>query len=235
MSQRMSLLIKRQLDGWLRSKAKRPPRIQFIGVFDTVKALNDKNLHDISFNDSTQHFRHALALNEDRKAMEPEYAFTNFVEERTKLVRRSIVQAWFVGAHIDMGGSAKNDGLSLYPLQWILGESEAKGLKLEFTKLVHPRAIIDNPLHVIHPRNEDEGKGCDPWKCTTSNSINVLVQDLRNVHELDVYNQRYSIKINSRKGFYWDRQNREPFARNGWLKGHCTFGRSVLRFLHIIR
>ena len=167
--------------------------------------------------------------------MEPEIAITNFGEEKTKLVKRSIVQAWFVGAHIDMGGSARNDGLALYPLQWILGESRAKGLVLEFTRLAHPRAIIDNPLRVIYPIHDDEGKGCDPWICTTSNNIVVRLQDLRNVHGLDIYKQRYSIKINSRKGFYWDRQDREPFGKDGWLKGHCTFGRLFLNFLPITR
>lgn len=168
--------------------------------------------------------------------MRPEYAFTSFSEGRTKLVKRSIVQAWFVGAHIDMGGSARNDGLALYPLQWILGESQAKGLVVEFVELAHPRAIIDNPLRVIYPIRENEGKGCDPWICTTSNDINVRVQDLRNVHDLKDYKQRYSIKINSRKGFYWDRQDREPFGKDGWLlKGYCTFGRSLSCFSHIIR
>lgn len=81
--------------------------------------------------------------------MSPEYAFANFGEEKTSLVKCSIVQAWFVVAHIDMGGSAENDGLALYPLQWILSESQAKGLVLDFSQLPHPRAVIDDPLRVV--------------------------------------------------------------------------------------
>ena len=74
-------------------KTKPAPQIQFIGVFDTVKALDDKESHDISFNDFIQHFRHALALDEDRKAMTPEYVFPSYDGGNAKLSRRSIIQA----------------------------------------------------------------------------------------------------------------------------------------------
>ncbi|KAI4252200.1 MAG: hypothetical protein L6R42_008072, partial [Xanthoria sp. 1 TBL-2021] len=96
----------------------RPPsKIQFLGIFDTVKALDDADTHDISFNRSTQHFRHALALNEDRQLMKPNYEFPDFSGTKIGLLKRSFVQAWFVGAHIDMGGSSQNGGPALYLLQ----------------------------------------------------------------------------------------------------------------------
>ncbi|KAL9032121.1 MAG: hypothetical protein Q9180_006687 [Flavoplaca navasiana] len=112
-----------------------PPRIQFVGVFDTVKALDDAGTHDISFNRSTQNFRHALALNEDRKLMKPNYEYPDFGKTKIGLLKRSFIQSWFVGAHIDMGGSSPKDGLALYPLQWMLVESQSQGLVLEFEQL----------------------------------------------------------------------------------------------------
>ena len=44
------------------SAVREPPRLRFIGVFDTVKALDDKMLHDISFIDSINHLRHAMRI-----------------------------------------------------------------------------------------------------------------------------------------------------------------------------
>jgi uncharacterized protein (DUF2235 family) len=43
------------------------PRIKFIGVFDTVKAVDDKRLYEIGQTDNTEHVRHALAMLENRK------------------------------------------------------------------------------------------------------------------------------------------------------------------------
>lgn len=120
-----------------------------------MKALNDGSLYEISFNDSIQHLRHALALNENRRAFTPEYYFPDY--KRLPLARRSIVQAWFVGAYIDIGGSAAKDGLSLYPLQWVLIESCKKGLELESDGSFGNRAKIDDPLKLVFPSYESEG------------------------------------------------------------------------------
>lgn len=48
------------------------PKIKFVGDLDTVKAVKEDYFFEISFKDSFQHMRHALALNEDRDAMTPE-------------------------------------------------------------------------------------------------------------------------------------------------------------------
>ena len=113
----------------------------------------DDKLYDIGFNDSIIHLRHALVLNENREAMAPEYVFPDFGKTHNQQTDRSMIQAWFAGAHIDMGGSAQQDGLSLYPLQWILLESQDKGLVLQFSKVRGdlPWAKIDDPLKVVFP------------------------------------------------------------------------------------
>lgn len=82
--------------------------------------------------------------------------FPEFRGTKAHLSDRSFVQAWFMGAQIDIGGSAKKYGLSLYPLQWMLTESRGKGLVLEFSAapiIRNKGAKIDNPLHVAFPED----------------------------------------------------------------------------------
>jgi Uncharacterized alpha/beta hydrolase domain (DUF2235) len=188
--------------------------------------LNDGQLYDISFNDSIQHFRHALSLNENREAMTPEYVFPDYSETKTRLSKRSIIQAWFIGAHIDMGGSAEKDGLSLYPLQWILIESQSKGLVLEFSASFNDRARIDDPLRVVFPQDEIDDKDQETWTCTTKNKVKVSMRDLRNVHQSQAYESRYSRRLNRREAYLWPKKAREPFNPDGSLKGYCIFGKS---------
>ncbi|KAI1627960.1 hypothetical protein EDD37DRAFT_606741 [Exophiala viscosa] len=170
-----------------------------MGVFDTVKAVTDQYPFDISLNDSIQHLRHALALHESQSFMCPEYIWPEASHAGNESGKRSIVQAWFVGAHLDVGGSADNAGLSLYPLQWMLLESLANGLVLEFTGNFQGRASVDNPLEVVFPPTSDSGRNGAIHTYATKNDINVKMQDLRKVHHLERYGTRYSIKVN-RKG-----------------------------------
>ena len=187
-----------------------------------MKALDDA-LHDISFNRSTRHFRHALALNEDRSLMRPKYEFPDLKKTKVTLPGRSFIQAWFVGAHIDMGGSAERDGLALYPLQWILDESQSKGLVLEFEQLEPPWSEIDDPLRVVFPQSEADGKGRDLWTCKMKNGVCVRMQDLRKVHRLQKYRGRYSVKVNSRDQYHWIKKPRKSFS-NKELRGYCGWG-----------
>ena len=160
--------------------------------------------------------------------MTPEYVFPNYGDTKTKLLSRTFVQAWFVGAHIDMGGSAANDGLSLYPLQWIVSESQQHGLVLGFSNVDHPlarQARIDNPLQVIFPKGENGGKNGNPWTYTSQNGVKVDMYDIREVHERDAYKGRYSIKINKCKGLLWPREVRKPFIDDAEkLSGYVPFG-----------
>lgn len=188
---------------------------------DTVKALDDKSLYDISFNDSIQHLRHALALNEDRKSFEPEYYFPAY---KNLGMGRSFIQAWFVGAHIDIGGSAARDGLALYPLQWMLTESQGKGLVLEFDRSFDQQAAIDCPLDLVFPPNDNLGKGVDMCSFQIENSLNVDMQDLRKVHGLKQHRGRYAIHINRSTWNLGVKEPRTPFNQDGTLRGYFNFG-----------
>ncbi|KAL9624231.1 MAG: hypothetical protein Q9160_001478 [Pyrenula sp. 1 TL-2023] len=210
-----------QVHSFLSLRTKPRPKIQFLGAFDTVKAVDDQNLHDISFTDGIHHFRHALALNENREAMTPEYVYPDVSKIKTE---RSIVQAWFVGTHIDIGGSAKMDGLSLHPLQWMLLESKMKGLDLAFSHDFDNKIKIDDPLRVVFPEHKSEGKGSEMWSCTTKNQIEVWMQDLRGVHEAQMYNGRYALKLNVRPHQFWPKRAREIFnPDSNILRGYCSF------------
>lgn len=180
-----------------------------------MKALNDGSLYDISFNDSTQHLRHALALNENRRAFKPEYYFPDY--EHPPLTERSIVQAWFVGAHMDVGGAAAKDGLALYPLQWMLIESRAKGLQLEFDGSFGNRAEIDDPLKVVFPSDESK-------TFKIKNGLEITMQDIRQAHELPPYKPNYAIHLNMSKRKWMSKKPRAVFSQDGTLKGYCESG-----------
>lgn len=175
-----------------------PPNIKFMGVFDTVKAVEDHDLFDISLHPDVRHTRHALAIHENRKQFSPElYAPDGNLLAQIHKAGHSFVQAWFAGAHIDIGGSAEAGGLALYPLQWMLIECRDLGLKLEFHGNSEKGPKIDNPLDVVFPQNERDGMGMDIWTCTTGNQIPVAMQDLRAVHNLTQrYGTRYQVKVN---------------------------------------
>jgi hypothetical protein len=222
-------------------RTRKGPKIQFVGVFDTVRAVEDRSLFDISLNDSIQHFRHALALHEDREAMSPEVDYPEWRHTTEALLRRTFVQAWFTGAHIDMGGSARRAGLALYPLQWMLIEGMSKGLCLKFRGSVSGRSAIDNPIAVVLPKTP---RLDSMWECTTENSVQIKMQDLHDITSPQkaviqrvgepFYGQlvgpnlvdRYCIKLNKHKSLLWRKKKREPFDNDGRLKGYCTFGQA---------
>ncbi|KAL8711662.1 MAG: hypothetical protein Q9220_004072 [cf. Caloplaca sp. 1 TL-2023] len=201
---------------------KKAPIIQLVGVLDTVKALSDGSLYDIIFNDSTQHARHALAVNEDRKVFKPKIYYPEI--DLSTLDDRSIVEAWFVGVHIDIGGSAPKDGLALYPLQWMLSESRSKGLLLEFDGTFDNRAKIDDPLKVCFPCSKSKSRVPDSSTFTLGNGLRIEMSDLRPVHEYSTYETRYSVRLNESQQKLMKlmrRDRRQPFSTDGELKGYC--------------
>lgn len=129
-------------------KTRQGPIIQFLGLFDTVKKAKGEIDHDISYSDYILHVRQALAINEERVHWEPEIYD---IDPKIRWDPDSIVQAWFAGWHSDMGGGAENDGLSLYPLQWMLLECQKYQLVLEHkpaswiterTSMQHPPSLV---------------------------------------------------------------------------------------------
>ncbi len=112
------------------------PRIRFIGVWDTVGALGAPGVlgqilnkgkyqyHDVGLNANIENAYHALAIDERRKAFQPN------LWTRPEGWTGKLEQAWFPGVHCNVGGGYAPDGLANEALHWMV--EKAEGLGLEF-------------------------------------------------------------------------------------------------------
>ncbi|KAM0330521.1 hypothetical protein ACHAQA_003468 [Verticillium albo-atrum] len=141
---------KGELYNFFLQKTRQGPVIQFLGLFDTVKKAHADANFDLSYSRSIRRVRHALAMNEERTTHQPEIYRT---ESTPGWEPESLIQAWFVGWHVDIGGGAKHDGLSLYPLQWMLIESQKYNLILEYkpAKWIAERIQVEHPPSLVLP------------------------------------------------------------------------------------
>ena len=130
-----------------------------LGAFDTVKTVITLPVHNlfqggipiIDFKVDApalvDHFRHALALNEQRSLFNPSYWKSDSGSSD-----RSYLEAWFFGHHHDIGGGDDIQGLALWPLQWILHASMDYGLVLDST--IKPYDVLftgaDNVVETPH-------------------------------------------------------------------------------------
>lgn len=146
-------------------KTREGPAIQFLGLFDTVKKAQGDVDFDLSYSRSIRRVRHALALNEERNTHQPELYKT---ESTPGWDAESVIQAWFVGWHVDIGGGAKDDGLSLYPLQWMLLESQKFGLVLEYKppKYIADKIPVEHPPSLVLPSIVSESGADQPFPKT---------------------------------------------------------------------
>ncbi|TDZ55120.1 Uncharacterized protein CTRI78_v005652 [Colletotrichum trifolii] len=166
------------------------PVVKFLGLFDTVKKFSDNDEFDISHVSSIQHVRHAMALNEDQQPMSV-VSYDSRVDGTPVQEGKRFLQAWFVGAHADMGGGARDDGLSLYPLQWMLTESENEGLITSFDPPPQAQNLIHSPLDLAFPKlppligstDSDRSAKSQPWTYRYSNGLEVTMYDLRLSHD----------------------------------------------------
>jgi len=114
------------------------PEIKLIGVWDTVGALQDAAHHDVGLNDSIKHAYQALAIDERRVAFKPE------LWQRPEGWTGDLEQAWFAGAHANVGGSYNPDGLANEALHWMCERAEGLGLELDWEYLSHYRPCFDS-------------------------------------------------------------------------------------------
>ncbi|KAK6524483.1 hypothetical protein TWF281_011391 [Arthrobotrys megalospora] len=168
-----------------------PMPIKFVGVIDTVKFFNDGGLYDITQTPNITHVRHALAMLETRNVFSPEkyidletnasgYGHNIPSTSRIRPVQ-TCIEAWFLGTHGDVGGSLVQDGLSLWPLQFLLSEAETSGLVLGFQPI--PNCEILNPLECAMPTKE--GSNVDipqmPQNIPYKNGFTVRMWDLEDI------------------------------------------------------
>ncbi|KAG7108324.1 hypothetical protein HYQ45_018118 [Verticillium longisporum] len=154
-----------ELYNFFLEKTREGPAIQFLGLFDTVKKAQGDVDFDLSYSRSIRRVRHALALNEERNTHQPELYKT---ESKPGWEAESLIQAWFVGWHVDIGGGARDDGLSLYPLQWMLLESQKFGLVLEYKppKYIADKIPVEHPPSLVLPSIVSESGSDQPFPKT---------------------------------------------------------------------
>jgi len=138
-------------------------RIHVLGVWDTVGALgvpwtaaplvgrqqfyfhntNPSTIYDFGY--------HALAIDEHRAPYKPTL-WTRFTPQekdpKTDLhvAPPHIEQRWFVGAHSNVGGGYKDDGLCQLPLAWMQEKVAAHGLAFSSRIQVNPGDIDSKPV-----------------------------------------------------------------------------------------
>jgi len=125
------------------------PVIEFLGLWDTVFAAmpfgpfqQDTLFGDLHVSDKVVNARHALAIDEDRAAFEP-----NLMNARD-----GVVEMWFQGNHADIGGGYKERGLADITLRWMM--HEAGGLGMQFEPLGDPD-LPNKPHREAKPRRRN--------------------------------------------------------------------------------
>lgn len=126
--------------------------VHFIGVWETVETVGMSQIlklgtqisSDPTVKPGFRHVRHALALDELRWPFKPR-VYTVPTEPLGE--GRSFRQVWFRGAHADVGGGYRSDGLSNLALQWMAHEALDQGLLLDRATLDRHRG---DPLGTLH-------------------------------------------------------------------------------------
>jgi hypothetical protein len=129
------------------------PPILFVGVWDTVGALgapgflgrlfnrNKYRYHDIGLNSHILHAYHALAIDERRTPFAPD------LWTRPDGWSGTLEQAWFAGAHSNVGGGQTPDGLANEALHWLVEKAEALGLEFDASFLSKYTPCFNSTLH----------------------------------------------------------------------------------------
>ncbi len=122
----------------------RRPAIRCLGLFDTVATVIEKGralprLRTHAFtktNRSVEAVRHAVAIDERRTMFRPQLwpaggDYWGGPFKRSVARQQDVKEVWFTGVHGDIGGgySEKQSRLAKIPLQWMINETRAMGLK----------------------------------------------------------------------------------------------------------
>jgi len=149
-------------DRWM-IQFSRQIRVKFIGVWDTVGALDVKlfrsrhekrgehNKHFIRTSRFFDHACQAMAIDEHRKAY-PISMWFDFVPEKAPDKKHQppplVEQRWFAGAHSNVGGGYRSDSLPQIPLRWIQERAEAADLRFRQTVQLlgdeHHAPVVDS-------------------------------------------------------------------------------------------
>ncbi|KAK5073607.1 hypothetical protein LTR64_007255 [Lithohypha guttulata] len=169
---------------FLRIHTQGTPNIKFVGIFDATVSPVDQQIYDTSIVTSIRNFRHAMALNENRKLNTLDLPDQPPAKD---MQSRSFLQSWFLGSHADITGGTQHDGLSIYPLQWILIEALLQGLVASFDLPNQANTVTENPISLVFPHYAGavpdlSGKEQVQWRIEYANGVIVNMFDLHSVH-----------------------------------------------------
>jgi uncharacterized protein (DUF2235 family) len=129
--------------------------IHFIGVWDTVGALGiplrglrwlgsrKHQFHDTELSSTVKIACHALAIDEHRAPFAP--ALWDYVPKEGQRIE----QAWFCGAHSDVGGGYAERELSDITLDWMMGKAAEAGLAFD-RPACDAQPLCGNPQGKMH-------------------------------------------------------------------------------------
>lgn len=146
------------------------PPIEYLGLWDTVGALGIPNyfliarffngkyrFHDPSLTSMVRSARHAVAIDEDRRAFEPTLwdnvdALNSKAGKPSSAPDAPYQQKWFPGVHKAVGGSGRMRGLSDQTLEWVWAGARLAGLELDTapdSRVYSLRPDFRDPLDTI--------------------------------------------------------------------------------------
>lgn len=149
------------------------PQVAYLGVWDTVGALGIPNyygiarffngkyrFHDTELSPCVRSARHAVAIDETRRAFEPTL-WEGFDELNIGAGKKPTdadapyQQKWFPGVHSAVGGSGELRGLSDQALEWVWAGARLAGLELdtsETSRVYSLRPDFKEPLDCVAPK-----------------------------------------------------------------------------------
>ncbi len=154
---------------WTGLAAVHPVPIRFVGVWDTVEAYGlpieeltnavNRWVWPMQFDNgrlrgNVETARQALSLDDPRRTFfpipweDPQPA-TPYGQSAGS---RRILQAWFAGAHANVGGGYPDDRLAHEPLCWMIDEAARCGLKFKPKAVDHYRDVASRNGRIYDPR-----------------------------------------------------------------------------------
>jgi uncharacterized protein (DUF2235 family) len=135
-------------------------RIRFIGVWDTVDAVGlpfhladfiNAVVYQFKFPDHrlssiVDHACQALSIDDPRQTFSPQ------LWDEGDTDSKRITQVWFAGVHSNVGGGYPKQGLSLVALDWMLGQSEEQGLRINTAERHYFRDHANSDDKLYDPR-----------------------------------------------------------------------------------
>ncbi len=117
------------------------PRVQCVGVWDTVGALGapadwmrsimnwlwSVDFHDQSLHPCIQHGFQALSIDDERRTFSP----ILWTEPQSPDLLPRIEQVWFAGVHSNVGGGYPKHGLASVSLYWMMRRAAFAGLEFQ--------------------------------------------------------------------------------------------------------